>query len=188
MIMTAEVPKERLIKNIGIRPHNLSGSQLQDLLPDSDSEDRLGILMLKPGCFSVAGRTSIQDKTEDLLSSFNLDVIATSCTVLTREQVHRLYPNIYDPDVVAQSARLGELRILMEDYLSNCVFTYMVYGDNSLNELKKIKRLLRQDVIKVGNWDVHNRVHVPEQSDLDQNTDILFNHINCAKCLRQDND
>jgi len=186
--MTAEVPKERLIKNIGIRPHNLSDSQLQDLLPSSDIEDRLGILMLKPGCFSVASRTSIQDKAEYLLSSFDLDVIATSCTVLTREQVHRLYPNIYGPDVVAQNARLEELRVLMEDYLANCVFTYLVYGNNSLSELKTIKKLLRQDVTKVGNWDVYNRVHVPDQGDLDQNRDILFNHINCAKCLRQDND
>ena len=123
--MTAEVPRERLIKNIGMRPHNLSDSQLQVLLFDV-SKDQLGILMLKPGCFSVAGRTLIQEKTEDLISSYNLDVIATSCTVLTREQVHQLYPNIYGPDVVAQNARLGELRILMEDYLANCVFTYSV--------------------------------------------------------------
>ncbi len=186
--MTAEVPKERLIKNIGIRPHNLSDSQLKVLLPGESDKGQLGILMLKPGCFSAVGRTSIQDKTEEYLSSFNLDVIATSCTVLTRDQVHRLYPHIFSTDVVAQSDRFGELRILMEEYLTNCVFTYLIYGENSIDELKKIKRLLRQDVVKVGNWDVYNRVHVPELNDLNQNKNILFDHINCAKCSKQEND
>lgn len=186
--MSVEIPRERQIKNIGMRPHNLPYSQIVEIMQGNTDDGKLGVLMLKPGCFSISGHSSTQEQTEELISSHKLDVVATSCTVLTREQIHGIYPNIFGPTVVALTDRLDELRILMEDYLSNCVFTYLVYGDNSLNGLIAIKRILRQNTIRAGNWDVHNLVHVPNQEDLIQNRDVLFNHVNCSVCSINEND
>lgn len=186
--MSVEIPRERQIKNIGTRPHNLPYSQIVEMTLDNIDDGRLSVLMLKPGCFSINGHSLIQEQTEELISSHKLDVVATSCTVLSREQIHRIYPNIFGSNVVTLTDRLDELRILMEDYLSSCVFTYLVYGNNSLNELIAIKKILRQNIVHEGNWDVHNRVHVPNQEDLIQNRDILFNHNNCSVCSINKND
>lgn len=186
--MTVEIPKERLIKNIGIRPHNLPYSQLIEIMQSNEENGQYGVLMLKPGCFLVDGQsTSIQDKTEDLISSSSLNVVATSCVALTREQVHKLYPNIFGSDVTAITDRLDDLRILLEDYLSDCVFAYLVHGEDALNKLKTVRIILRKNVDHVGNWDVENLVHVPNQRNLAQDIDILFNNA-CSACLIHENE
>lgn len=186
--MTIEISKERYIKNIGIRPHNLPYSQLTEIMQRNEGNGQHGVLMLKPGCFLVDGRsTSIQDQTEELISSSGLDVVATSCVALTREQVRKLYPNIFGSDVTAITDRLDDLRILLEDYLLDCVFAYLVHGKDAPNKLKTIKVILRQNVNRVGNWDVENLVHTPNQENLAQDIDILFNN-GCSACLMRKNE
>ena len=60
--------------------------------------------------------------------------------------------------------RLDDLRILLEDYLLDCVFAYLVHGKDAPNKLKTIKKLFsEQNVNRVGNWDVENLVHTPNQ-------------------------
>lgn len=172
-----EILRERQIKDIGTRPHNLPHAEIVEIISNNESEEQYGVLMLKPGCFSVDSTgTPIQDKTEELLSLNNLDVIATSCVRLNKEQVHQLYPHIFGPEVEAITDRLEELRVLLENYLSDRVFTYLVRGKDALDKLETIKRVLRQDVDHVGNWDVNNLVHVPDRENLAQNINILFNH------------
>lgn len=175
--MMAEILRERQIKDIGTRPHNLPYSKIVEIIQNNEGGGQYGVLMLKPGCFSVDNMvTPTQDKTEELFSSNNLNVIATSCVTLTIEQVHSLYPNIFGSDVEATTDRLGGLRVLLEDYLSDCVFTYLVYGEGALDKLGTIKKVLRQDVDHVGNWDVNNLVHVSNRKNLAQDISILFNH------------
>lgn len=172
-----ETLRERQIKSIGTRPHNLSCTEIVEILQNNEGNKQYGVLMLKPGCFSV-DRTSTptQDKTEELFLINNLNVIATSCVKLTKKQVHQLYPNIFGADVEAITDRLDELRVLMEDYLSDHVFTYLVCGDGALDKLDSIKKVLRKDVGHVGNWDVSNLAHVPIRENVDQDINILFNH------------
>lgn len=186
--MKSEIPKTRTLKNIGVRPHNLPFSQLQMTTEDQGKKGQLGVLMLKPGCFSVEGRTTIQDNAEELMSNQNLDVISTSCVLLDRNQIHQLYPNIFGESVVASTGRLGDLRVLLEDYLSDCVFSYLVSGENTQQKLDSVKRVMRQQVEHVGNWDVHNHVHVPDSSDMPKNLDLLFNHPVCRVCSRHQNE
>lgn len=187
-VMMVEIPKERYIKNIGIRPHNLPYSQLIERIQSNEGNGQHGVLMLKPGCFLVDGRsTSIQNQTEELISSSGLDVVATSCVALTREQIHKLYPNVFGSDVTAITDRLDDLRILLEDYLSDCVFAYLVHGEDAPNKLKTIKVILRQNADHVGNWDIENLVHVPDQGNLTQDMDILFNN-GCSACLMHKNE
>ena len=171
-----ETLKERQIKDINKRPHNLPYTEIVEMIRNTEGNEQCGVLMLKPGCFSVDGAcTPTQDKTEQLFSSKNLNVIATSCVTLTREQVHLLYPNIFSPEVKAITGRLDELRVLLEDYLSDQVFTYLVRGGGVLDKLDSIKKVLRQDVDHVGDWDVNNLVHVPRRENLAQDISILFN-------------
>ena len=186
--MNIEIPKERQIKNIGPRPHNLPYCQLCEITSSSEGKSQLGVLMLKPGCFSVYGRTSIQDYAEELISSWNLDVVSTSCVPLSREQIHRIYPSIFGANTAAATDRLVDLRVLLESYLSDCVFTYLVSGEDTQRKLVTIKGIVRQGVERVGNWDVHNRVHVPDKEELSQDVDILFNHPNCVVCSRHQNE
>jgi hypothetical protein len=170
-----EAISERQLKGIDIRPHNLPYAEIVDMIQGTEGNKQCGVLMLKPGCFSTGGAGKpIQGKTEELFSLNNLDVIATSCVKLTREQVHQLYPNIFSSDVESITGRLDELRILLEDYLSDYVFTYLVQGDSALDKLASIKKVLRENLEHVGNWDVNNLVHVPNEKYLAQDIEILF--------------
>lgn len=186
-IVSVEVPKERQIKDIGARPHNLPGSRLAEKMQAKERAEQLGVLMLKPGCFSTNTESNpVQEQTEKLLSSHNLDVLATSCVALTRDQIHQLYPNIFGQNIKPKTFRLSELRLLLEEYLSDCVFAYLVHGNNVQQRLELIKETLRQDVEKVGNWDVENRVHVPEEENLDQVISLLFYHESCSVCIKNE--
>lgn len=183
--MTAESIRLRNIKNLGPRPHNLPYSQVIEAIKNNENGGQYGVLMLKPECFLIGDQnTSIQDQVEDLLSANNLNVVVTACRPISKEQVHLLYPNIFGSDVAATSDRLGELRVLLEEYLSNCVFTYLVQGENTQRKLEDIKRVIRQGVARVGNWDVTNRIHVPDQEELTRDINILFSHNGCGTCLK----
>lgn len=171
-----ETLRERQIKSIGTRLHNLPYTEIVEILQSNEGNEQYCVLMLKPGCFSIDSTgTPTQDKTEELFSTNNLNVIATSCVKLTKEQVHQLYPNIFGADVEAITDRLDKLRVLLEDYLSDHVFTYLIRGDSALDKLDSIKKVLRKDVEHVGNWDVNNLVHVPIRENIDQDINILFN-------------
>ena len=184
--MKSEIPQKRNIISIGERPHNLPFPRLNRIIYDSNRE--LGILMLKPGCFSVEGSTPIQDNAEKLISSQNLDVISTSCILLGKKEVHQLYPNIFGDNADASTGRLADLRVLLDDYLSDCVFSYLVSGENVQNKLESTKRTMRTAVEHVGNWDVYNHVHVPDTNEMPQNLDLLFNHPICRVCIRHQNE
>lgn len=185
--MTVEVPKERQIKDNGTSPHNLPYSRLLERMQGKEEIEQHGVLMLKPGCFSVDNEnTPVQDQTENLFSSHDLDIIATSCITLSRNQIHQLYPNIFELSVKPRTSRLAELRPLLEDYLSDCVFAYLVRGEKAQEKLQSIKEILRQDVEHVGNWDVENRVHVPGEENLNKTISLLFNHENCSICSKDD--
>lgn len=187
--MGIEIPKERQIKNLGTRLHNMPYSQLVEKTQSNEGAGQYGVIMLKPGCFSVDNQiTPIQDQTEELFVDNKLNVVATSCINLTKEQVHELYLNIFGSDITAITGRLDELRVLLEDYLSDCVFTYLVYGEDSQNKLETIKIILRERVAHVGNWDINNWIHVPTRDSVIQDIEILFNHPNCSVCLKLKNE
>ncbi len=187
--MSIEIPKERQIKNLGTRPHNIPYSQLVEKMQNNEGVGQYGVIMLKPGCFSVDNKiTSIQDQTEGLFADNNLNVVATSCINLTKEQIHELYPGIFGSNVAAITDRLDELRVLLDDYLSDCVFTYLVYGENFQGKLETIKKILRKRIARVGNWDVNNWIHVPTQKNITQDIEILFNHPNCSICPKLKNE
>lgn len=183
--MSTEIPKKSQIKDNGVRPHNLPYSRLEERMQGKERAGEHGVLMLKPGCFSINTESNpVQKQTEELISSYNLDVVATSCSALTKEQTHQLYPNIFGQSFKPKTPRLAKLRPLLEEYLSDCVFAYLVYGENALQRLGLIKETLRQDLEKVGNWDVENRVHVPDEGNLDQAISLLFDHESCSVCTK----
>lgn len=183
--MSREILRERFIEDIGVRPHNLSHSQIVGKIKNTKNE-QFGVLMLKPDCFSIEKpSTPPQKKVEKLINSSYLDVLTTTCTILNEEQLHLLYPDIFDSNVIANSDKLEELRQSLEEYMTEkCIISYLVSGKDVSVKLEVIKHYIRKDLGYIkGSINVHNYIHVPEQEELIQDINILFKDNNCSDCL-----
>ena len=182
--MSLEISKSRLIKNVGLKPHNLPPSEIHKKIDEVRAGEELGILVLKPGSFSIDHQYSpLQDRVEGLLSASGLNVIATSCVNLAKAHVHQLYPDIFNPIAVADSIKIERLRTDLETYMADCVFSYLLRGNDTMNKIGIIKRSLRKSMgYANGSINVRNAIHVPDSENLYTDIDILFACNNCQVC------
>jgi len=176
----------RVVKNIGLRPYNLPLERTREIALAQDDINRLGILVMKPGYFSPDPvGLPIQHKVEGLITSSQLDILATSCVSLSTEQVHTLYPDIFGAHVVDRTGTLGELQLALEDYMSDYVFSYLVNGVEALTKLGIIKNAVRLSTGYVkGSIKVRNAVHVSDREDLIHSLEVLFDTSNRTARLR----
>lgn len=138
------------------------------------ADDMLGIVVLKPRFFSTPEKTPTQSYLEKRLADCKLEVLTTACVCLSTQDIHDLYPDIFDTSLVT-SERLEELREALLMYMADHVFAYLVFGDNVLEHLMKIKEEIRTSIGYIkGSLDVQNGVHVPERSQLQRDIALFF--------------
>lgn len=178
--MATEVYRHREIKNIGLRPYNPPPEMVSQQIRaarEKDSQGELGVFLLKPGYFSLDSKqpSSFQDTVEGLITAGNLDIIATSCVQLTTDKVHDLYPFIFGPGERPIPDFVLKLRADLESYMSDYVFSYLVFGPEAHRKLEIIKRALRNNLgYFKGSLNVKNAVHVAEREEIGRDLRILF--------------
>ncbi len=174
--MIKETSETRFVQNVGSKPYNIPLAEIARRIEEVNPRYEIGVLVLKPGCFSKDHNDSRQQNLiEALFSACELEVVVASCVALDKLMVHQLYPDIYDPNVIAKSENFDKLQESLENYMSDYVFSYLVYGENALSKLGIIKETIRKSIrYKKGKICVENVVHVPDKDSIYSDINILF--------------
>ena len=173
-----EIDRYRPIQNLGMRPYNASIETVsQEIKATCEKKGELSVFLLKPGYFSLdhCQQSLFQSTVEGLITASGLDIITTSCIALTTEQIHGLYPFIFGPGETPVPDFVLKLREDLESYMSDYVFSYLVFGEDAQYKLEKIKKALRDSIGCVkGSLNVKNAIHLAEKNDAAKDIEILF--------------
>lgn len=168
--------RSHLVANIGERPHNLQGNEVDDIIENATGE--LALLMLKPDYYPVhpVDNLPLQRIIEGMLTASGLDVRCTSERELSHIEVCELYRGVMPPDDIDDGKWGVSWKRQMLTYATcNPVFSYLLEGTNAFRKAHLIKNIIRNKYAHDPTTQVIKNIgHVPDPQDFDISLEILF--------------